>query len=118
MPPQATSKLFHVEAPPTALSLPSPEAALAAGRLSGKPPRKAKDVRRLLVERRREHSRKPDEIRERIERLVQGPYLELFAREDESRLGLLGRPGLAVRSRSHNDATATIALVDAPALLP
>lgn len=34
-----------------------------------------------LVAPRREHSRKPDEARERIERLVAGPYLELFARE-------------------------------------
>ena len=30
---------------------------------------------------RREHSRKPDEIYERIERLVGGPFLELFARQ-------------------------------------
>lgn len=29
----------------------------------------------------REHSRKPDEVRERIERLVSGPYAELFARQ-------------------------------------
>jgi N6-adenosine-specific RNA methylase IME4 len=28
-----------------------------------------------------EHSRKPDEILGRIERLVAGPYLELFGRE-------------------------------------
>lgn len=47
----------------------------------GRPKRLAKDVRRLMVEKRREHSRKPDEIYSRIERLVQGPYLELFARE-------------------------------------
>jgi N6-adenosine-specific RNA methylase IME4 len=39
------------------------------------------DVRRLIVEERRERSRKPDRARERIERLVAGPYLELFARE-------------------------------------
>jgi N6-adenosine-specific RNA methylase IME4 len=57
----------------------NPEQCLLATR--GKPPRKAKDVRRLVVERRREHSRKPDCVRERIERLVAGPYLELFARE-------------------------------------
>jgi N6-adenosine-specific RNA methylase IME4 len=57
----------------------NPEQCLLATR--GKPPRRAKDVRRLLVERRREHSRKPDAARERIERLVDGPYLELFARE-------------------------------------
>jgi hypothetical protein len=36
---------------------------------------------RLVVEKRREHSRKPDCVRDRIERLVLGPYLELFARE-------------------------------------
>jgi N6-adenosine-specific RNA methylase IME4 len=57
----------------------NPEQCLLATR--GKPARKAKDVRRLVVDRRREHSRKPDEVRERIERLVDGPYLELFARE-------------------------------------
>ena len=57
----------------------NPEQCLLATR--GKPTRKAKDVRRLIVERRREHSRKPDDIRNRIERLVDGPYLELFARE-------------------------------------
>jgi N6-adenosine-specific RNA methylase IME4 len=41
----------------------------------------AKDVRRLVIEKRREHSRKPDCVRDRIERLVAGPYLELFGRE-------------------------------------
>jgi N6-adenosine-specific RNA methylase IME4 len=57
----------------------NPEQCLLATR--GKPSRKSKDVRRLIVDRRREHSRKPDQVRERIERLVSGPYLELFARE-------------------------------------
>jgi N6-adenosine-specific RNA methylase IME4 len=57
----------------------NPELCLLATR--GKPVRKAKDVRRLVVERRREHSRKPDCVRGRIERLVVGPYLELFSRE-------------------------------------
>jgi N6-adenosine-specific RNA methylase IME4 len=57
----------------------NPEQCLLATR--GKPGRLAKDVRRLVVAPRREHSRKPDQIRELIERLVQGPYLELFARE-------------------------------------
>jgi N6-adenosine-specific RNA methylase IME4 len=57
----------------------NPEQCLLATR--GKPTRKAKDVRRLVVDHRREHSRKPDAVRERIERLVAGPYLELFARE-------------------------------------
>jgi len=57
----------------------NPEQCLLATR--GKPTRRAKNVRRLVVEKRREHSRKPDCIRERIERLVTGPYLEWFARE-------------------------------------
>src|SRR6185436_14547041 len=47
----------------------------------GSPKRLAADVRQVLTERRREHSRKPDGIHERIERLVAGPYLELFARQ-------------------------------------
>lgn len=47
----------------------------------GRPQRIAKDVRRLVMSPRREHSRKPDEIRDEIERLVDGPYVELFARE-------------------------------------
>lgn len=47
----------------------------------GAPKRTGKDVPRLIVAPRREHSRKPDEARERIMRLTDGPYLELFARE-------------------------------------
>jgi len=46
----------------------------------GRPERVAKGVRQVIVEPRREHSRKPDETRARIEALVRGPYLELFAR--------------------------------------
>ena len=38
------------------------------------------DVAKLMIAPRREHSRKPDETHDRIERLVDGPYLELFAR--------------------------------------
>lgn len=48
----------------------------------GKPKRLAADVRQAIVEPRREHSRKPDGTHERIERLVSGPYLELFARQE------------------------------------
>lgn len=57
----------------------NPELCLLGTR--GKPKRMAKDVRRLVVTERREHSRKPIEVYEGIERLVGGPYLELFARE-------------------------------------
>src|SRR5262249_40085167 len=41
-------------------------------------------VQRILVEMPREHGQKPDCIREQIERLVPGPYLELFARSTKA----------------------------------
>jgi N6-adenosine-specific RNA methylase IME4 len=47
----------------------------------GRPKRINADVRQAIIAPRREHSRKPDGIHERIERLVAGPYLELFARQ-------------------------------------
>ena len=43
--------------------------------------RRDSGVRQGIIARRREHSRKPDCVHERIERLVCGPYLELFARQ-------------------------------------
>lgn len=46
----------------------------------GKPKRLNADVRQGIIESARQHSRKPDCVHERIERLVAGPYLELFAR--------------------------------------
>ena len=46
----------------------------------GKPKRIKADVRQAIIEPRREHSRKPDCVYGRIERLVTGPYLEMFAR--------------------------------------
>ncbi len=46
----------------------------------GKPARKSKAVRKLVIAPRREHSRKPDEMHSYIEALVDGPYLELFSR--------------------------------------
>lgn len=47
----------------------------------GNPKRQSAGVRQAIIEPRREHSRKPDCVHERIERLVAGPYLELFARQ-------------------------------------
>jgi N6-adenosine-specific RNA methylase IME4 len=52
------------------------------------PKRVDKGVRRLVVAPRREHSRKPDEVPERIMKLTHGPYLELFGRQS--------RPGWTV----------------------
>lgn len=56
----------------------NPELCLLAVR--GRPKRVAKDVRRLISEPAREHSRKPDCVYERTERLLRGPYVELFGR--------------------------------------
>lgn len=46
----------------------------------GRPKRLRADVRQAIIEPRRQHSRKPACVYERIERLVAGPYVELFAR--------------------------------------
>ena len=64
----------------------SSEVCLLATR--GKPKRLHADVRQGILAPIREHSRKPDGIHDRIERLVAGPYLELFARQS--------RPGWTV----------------------
>lgn len=47
----------------------------------GKPKRVGRDVAQLIVSPRREHSRKPDEALSRIERLFDGPRLDMFARQ-------------------------------------
>jgi N6-adenosine-specific RNA methylase IME4 len=50
----------------------------------GSPKRVSRAVRQLIVEPKREHSRKPDRLHTDIERLVGaagGPFLELFARD-------------------------------------
>ena len=47
----------------------------------GKPHRVANNVKQMILTRRREHSRKPDEQYDRIEQMIEGPYLELFARQ-------------------------------------
>ena len=56
----------------------NPEMCLLATK--GKPKRISKSVPQLVVEQRREHSRKPDIIYNHIENLLDGPYIELFAR--------------------------------------
>jgi N6-adenosine-specific RNA methylase IME4 len=53
----------------------------------GNPPRLAMDVHQVIMAPVAEHSEKPGEIHRRIERLLAGPYLELFARAE--------RPGWA-----------------------
>lgn len=48
--------------------------------LRGQPKRLDKGVRELIVAPVREHSRKPEETYDLIQRLVAGPYLDLFGR--------------------------------------
>jgi N6-adenosine-specific RNA methylase IME4 len=50
--------------------------------IRGSPTRLAMDVPQLLVAPVGEHSAKPPETRQRIQRLLPGPYLELFARKE------------------------------------
>jgi N6-adenosine-specific RNA methylase IME4 len=47
----------------------------------GAPTRLATDVHQIVLAPVGEHSAKPEEVRRRIERLVAGPYLELYGRE-------------------------------------
>lgn len=47
----------------------------------GKPKRKSASIRDFIKAPRREHSRKPDEQYHNIQELFDGPYLELFARQ-------------------------------------
>jgi N6-adenosine-specific RNA methylase IME4 len=57
----------------------NPEQCLLATR--GNPKRINHDVAELIIGPVREHSRKPGEVYDRVERLVAGPYCELFARQ-------------------------------------
>jgi N6-adenosine-specific RNA methylase IME4 len=47
----------------------------------GRPKRLAADVHQVIMSPVREHSRNPDEARAKIERLLAGPYLELYGRQ-------------------------------------
>jgi N6-adenosine-specific RNA methylase IME4 len=72
----------------------------------GRPERLSKSVSQIIVAPRREHSRKPDEVFDRVEAFCAGPRLELFARET--------RPGWASFG---NETTKFDAPAIAPALL-
>ena len=56
----------------------NPEMCLLATK--GKPKRISNGVNQLVVSKLREHSKKPDEVYTNIETLLEGPYIELFAR--------------------------------------
>ena len=60
----------------------------------GDPQSLSKSVRQIILAPVREHSRKPDVVFDRIEQYAEGPYLELFGRQQ--------RPGWVVRgNESH-----------------
>lgn len=46
----------------------------------GSPQRLSAGVRQVIAAPRREHSRKPDGVHDRVRKLVAGPYLEMFGR--------------------------------------
>lgn len=50
----------------------------------GRPQRKSRSVRQAVLQPRGRHSEKPEEVQDRIEALVDGPYLELFARRSRA----------------------------------
>ena len=56
----------------------------------GRMPPKNKGVPQVILAPRHRHSRKPDEAYERIERMYDGPYLELFARQRRKRWNAWG----------------------------
>ena len=60
----------------------NPEMCLLATK--GKPKRLSKSVPQLVIDQRREHSKKPDIMYKHIENLLDGPYIELFARQKVS----------------------------------
>jgi N6-adenosine-specific RNA methylase IME4 len=49
--------------------------------IKGQPTRIAEDVHQIVLAPVGEHSAKPEEVRRRIERLIEGPFLELYARK-------------------------------------
>ena len=55
----------------------------------GKPKRLNKSIPQLVVSERQEHSRKPDIIYEHIEKMLEEPYIELFARRKRM-VGIVG----------------------------
>jgi N6-adenosine-specific RNA methylase IME4 len=68
----------------------------------GAPKRLRKDIRELVIAPLREHSRKPDEVYDRIEQYAPGPYCRLFAREERDgwtswgdQVGMFGSPSAA-----------------------
>ena len=84
----------------------------------GTPLRIAADVHQVIMAPAGEHSAKPDEVHARIERLVNGPYLELFARRDRARLDVLGRRAARAHRAGRRVTARAAAALPAGARLP
>lgn len=56
----------------------------------GRPVERSCSVRNLIVAPRREHSRKPDQMYDDIEQLWDGPYLDIFGRQQRPRWTVWG----------------------------
>ena len=85
----------------------NPEMCLLGSR--GQPRRRNTDVAKLLLASRREHSRKPEQAYQRIERLVDGPYLELFARASQPGWDRLGNQAALFDAGAGADPPAAVA---------
>lgn len=77
--------------------------------VKGKPKRISNSVREVILARRDEHSKKPEIVKNYIEELIEGPYLELFART-KTRLAFPDKPnkswyymGNEISGKSLND---------------
>lgn len=90
---------------------------------NGTPQRKAKDVSQIvptydaIVAPMGRHSKKPEEVQNRIERLLSGPYLEIFSRRHRPGWTCIGQEldGLDIRdSLARLAADQTLPIVDAP----
>lgn len=75
----------------------------------GKPKRLSKGVRSVIRAPRREHSRKPDEQYPRIEALVAGPYLEMFARQSRPGWATWGAESTKFDAANDNDEVRAVA---------
>jgi N6-adenosine-specific RNA methylase IME4 len=71
----------------------------------GQPKRLNADIRQAIIAPKREHSRKPEGVHASIERLVAGPYLELFARQRRPGWDVWGNEVDKFAQRDDYDAT-------------
>ena len=67
--------------------------------------RVAKNVREIILSPVREHSRKPDEVYDRVERYCEGPYVELFGRQSRPGWAIFGNEATKFDGEGHGKET-------------